>query len=663
MTPEESAQEGHAGTPPAKAPTPSARARAIPIQSDVTQLSYQALVAAVEDYAIFTLDANGYISSWNLGAKKMKGYAEDEIVGEHFSRFYTPGAVETGWPDYELRAAAAHGRFEDEGWRVRKDGSHFWANVIITALRNDAGQLIGFVKITRDLTEQRRAEYALRQSEEVLRLLVEGVKDYAIFMLDPAGNVMSWNAGAAHIKGYPREEIIGRNASIFYTSEDVAAGRPARELAIARETGRVEYEGWRVRKDGSLFWASVTITAVYDHTKELRGFAKVTRDMSERKRLAELEQSSQRMSEFLATLSHELRNPLAPVRNAINTMRMEPTVSTTIAYCRDVIDRQIGHLTRLVDDLLDVGRITSGKIELRLASVDVGEIVARGVEAAQVAIESRDQTVVVELPPGPTLLRGDLTRLVQVMQNLLQNASKFSPVGSTIKIRGAIEDRAFMLHVVDNGRGISGDALDAIFNLFVQERRWQDPGEGGLGIGLSLCRSLIELHGGTITAHSDGPGHGSTFSVRLPLPLVTRTGLHAGNKPSAEAPIASLNVLVVDDNRDSADSLGMLLELKGHQVRIAYEGEKALHIVNDFVPHVALIDLAMPIVDGFAVMRSMRALPSLSGTLFAAMTGFGQEGDHERTRQAGFHCHLVKPLDLPALDALLKRAQSGDFST
>jgi PAS domain S-box-containing protein len=662
MTPEESASKAHAGTPPATAPATSAKAAAPP-NSDVTQLSYQALVAAVEDYAIFTLDPRGHISSWNLGASKMKGYAEHEIVGQHFSRFYTPGAVETGWPDYELRVAAAQGRFEDEGWRVRKDGSHFWANVIITALRNDAGQLIGYVKITRDLTEQRRAEYALRQSEEVLRLLVEGVKDYAIFMLDPAGNVMSWNAGAAHIKGYPREEIIGRPASIFYTAEDVAAGRPARELAIARETGRMEYEGWRVRKDGSLFWASVTITAVYDQTNELRGYAKVTRDMSERKRLVELEQSSQRMSEFLATLSHELRNPLAPVRNAINTMRIEPTVSTTIAYCRDVIDRQIGHLSRLVDDLLDVGRITSGKIELRLGSVDVAEVVARGVEAAHVAIQSRDQKVVIDLPPAPPLLRGDLTRLVQVMQNLLQNASKFSPVGSTIQIRGIIEERAFMLHVTDHGRGISGDALDSIFNLFVQERRWQDPGEGGLGIGLSLCRSLVELHGGTITAHSDGPGHGSTFSVRLPLPLVTRTGLHAGGKLNKDGPIATLNVLVVDDNRDSADSLGMLLELKGHQVRIAYDGEKALEIAADFVPHVALIDLAMPIVDGFAVMRSMRALPRLSDTLFAAMTGFGQEGDHERTRQAGFHCHLVKPVDLPSLDALLARAQSGELPT
>ncbi|MBY4948679.1 PAS domain S-box protein [Cupriavidus respiraculi] len=657
MTPEESAPEGHAGTPPA---TASSQPRQL-IQSDVTQLTYQALVAAVEDYAIFTLDANGYISSWNLGASKMKGYGEHEIIGEHFSRFYTPAAVESGWPDYELRVAAAQGRFEDEGWRVRKDGSHFWANVIITALRNDAGELIGFLKITRDLTERRRAEYALRQSEEVLRLLVEGVKDYAIFMLDPAGNVMSWNAGAASIKGYPRDEVIGRPASIFYTAEDVAAGRPARELAVARETGRMEYEGWRVRKDGTLFWASVTITAVYDDANELRGFAKVTRDMSERKRLVELEESSQRMSEFLATLSHELRNPLAPVRNAINTLRLEPALSTTMAYCRDVIDRQIGHLTRLVDDLLDVGRITSGKIELRPASVEVAEFVMRGIEAAHVAIQSREQEVEVDLPPGPIQLRGDMTRLVQVVQNLLQNASKFSPVGSTILIRGVVEERVVLLHVTDHGRGISHNALDSIFNLFVQERRWQDPGEGGLGIGLSLCRSLVELHGGSISAHSAGPGHGSTFTVRLPLPLATRTGMHAGSKAGAREPISMLNVLVVDDNRDSADSLGMLLELKGHQVRIAYDGEAALDIASDFVPHVALIDLAMPIIDGFAVMRSLRAKPRLSDTLFAAMTGFGQQGDLERTRQAGFHCHLVKPLDLPALEAVLARAQSGDM--
>ncbi|HEY4296078.1 MAG TPA: PAS domain S-box protein, partial [Paraburkholderia sp.] len=312
-------------------------------------VDYRTRVQAIEDYAIFLLDADGCIVSWNAGAQNLTGYMAQDIIGQHFSCFYIAEAVARGWPAYELQQASLTGRFEDEGWRVRKDGSTFWSNVVITAIRNDAGILTGFAKITRDLTAQREYVEALRQSEERFRLLVDCVKDYAIFMLDPQGYVVSWNAGAARIKGYTRDEIVGQHFSRFYLPEEAAAGRPARELSIARQIGHVEDEGWRVRKDGTAFWANVNITAVHDESNRLRGFAKVTRDLTERRQREELERSGERMREFLATLAHELRNPLAPVRNAVGVMQLETGLSPALAHARDLIDRQVTHITRLVD--------------------------------------------------------------------------------------------------------------------------------------------------------------------------------------------------------------------------------------------------------------------------------------------------------------------------
>ncbi|MGF6806534.1 PAS domain S-box-containing protein [Paraburkholderia sp. Clong3] len=618
-------------------------------------VDYLSLVQAISDYAIFLLDAKGNIVSWNVGAQKLKGYAESEIVGQHFSRFYTEEAVARGWPTYELEQAALTGRFEDEGWRVRKDGTTFWANVVITAIRNEKGEVTGFAKITRDLTAQREYLEALRQSEERFRLLVDSVKDYAIFMLDPQGFVVSWNSGAARIKGYTHDEIVGRHFSQFYVPEEAAAGKPARELAIARQIGTVEDEGWRMRKDGSTFWANVIITAVYDESRRLRGFAKVTRDLTERRRREELERSGERMREFLATLAHELRNPLAPVRNAIGTMQMETDLSPVVARARDLIDRQVTHLTRLVDDLLDIGRIMSDKVELRIARVDLAELVARAIEAARPFTDSREQRVVAHVPDAPVMIRGDMTRLVQVLQNLLHNASKFSPNGSAIELQGRVDFRMAVLEVRDPGCGIPVRSLDKIFELFAQEKEGQSFGEGGLGIGLTLCKSLVEMHGGSIVASSEGLGLGSTFTLSLPLASAQSDTAESGTINAAPH-VQPLRILIVDDNRDSADSLAMLLELKGHEVRIAYEGEQALQISPRFSPHLALIDLAMPKMDGYATLAAMRALPEMSRTMYAAMTGFGHASDLDRTRHAGFHAHLVKPVEMVVLDALLAKA-------
>jgi len=619
------------------------------------KVDYSSLVQAIEDYAIFLLDASGHIVSWNAGAQKLNGYTEREIVGQHFSRFYTEEAVARGWPTYELEQAELTGRFEDEGWRVRKDGTTFWSNVVITAIRGEAGTVTGFAKITRDLTAQREYFEALRQSEERFRLLVDSVKDYAIFMLDPQGFVISWNSGAARIKGYTHDEIVGRHFSLFYLPEEAAAGKPARELAIARQLGTVEDEGWRVCKDGTTFWANVIITAVFDDARRLRGFAKITRDLTERRRREELERSGERMREFLATLAHELRNPLAPVRNAVGVMQIETGLSPVLARARDLIDRQVTHLTRLVDDLLDIGRIMSDKVELRIARVDLAELVARAMEAARPFTDARDQHVVAHVSAEPVVIRGDMTRLVQVLQNLLHNASKFSPHSSTIDVLGRVDFRMAVLEVRDPGCGIPVRSLDKIFELFAQEKQNQGPADGGLGIGLTLCKSLVEMHGGSIVASSEGPGLGATFTLSLPLASAQPEAADDGARP-AEPDVQPLRVLLVDDNRDSADSLAMLLELKGHEVRIAYGGEQALQIAPRFAPHLAMIDIAMPKMDGYATLAGMRAMPELARTMYAAMTGFGHASDLEHTREAGFDAHLVKPVEMAVLDALLAQA-------
>jgi PAS domain S-box-containing protein len=483
----------------------------------------QLLVEAVVDYGIFLLDTGGHIVSWNSGAQKLKGWTREEILGRHFSIFYPRDAIERGWPDEELRRATADGRFEDEGWRVRKDGSRFWANVVITALRDPAtGELTGFAKVTRDLTERRRHEEELSASEERLRLLVDSIADHAVFMLDEQGRVQSWNRGAELINGYRGEEILGQHFSIFFSPQDQQAGKPERELEQARAQGRVEDEGWRVRKDGSRFWGKVVVTTVYGQDGKLMGYAKVTQDLSTRQRLQDLERSTQRTNEFLAMLAHELRNPLAPIRNAVTILqRIDEQVPPQVRRLRDIVDRQVSQLTRLVDDLLDVSRLATGKIRLRRELVDTGDIVARSIETARPLIDARHHSVKVQAAPDRLLVDGDPTRLAQVLQNLLVNAAKYTPDGGEIRVQTRRDGAYVEILVQDNGRGIAASELERIFELFAQgegdHHSGSGSGDSGLGVGLALARALVQMHGGGMSAHSEGQGHGATFSVRLPL--------------------------------------------------------------------------------------------------------------------------------------------------
>jgi PAS domain S-box-containing protein len=589
--------------------------------------------------------------TWNLGAQRIKGYTPEEIIGRHFSIFYTREALESRWPQHELKVAAAEGRFEDESWRVKKDGSRFWANVVITALRDEAGKLLGFSKITRDLSERRMHEEALRQSEERFRLLIEGVTDYALYMLDPEGVITSWNTGAERIKGYGREEIIGRHVSVFYSGEDIKAGRPWEELALARRTGRAEMEGWRLKKGGERFWARTVLTSLYDSDGRMRGFAKVTQDLSERRHIQDLEKAAQNVNEFIAMLAHELRNPLAPIRNAVHIMAQVPPGDPAQQMMRATIDRQSAHLTRIVDDMLDIARITRGSLSIDHAQLDLAEVVRHSVETTAPAIEAARHVLELDLPSEPLMVWGDAQRLAQVLSNLLNNSARYTPPGGSIAVRARAEENHAVVQVRDSGRGIEPDMIERIFDMFVQGRAPLQRIGGGLGVGLALARRLAELHGGTVEARSEGVNRGSEFTLRLPLGA--RDGAAQKPEQPARRPGVARRVLVVDDNVDAASMLDMLLRSLGHETRVAHEGTAALRVAEEFRPDIVLLDIGMPGIDGYEVARRLRTLAKARPMRIVAVTGWGQEGDRERSREAGFDLHLVKPVDANELSRAL----------
>lgn len=482
---------------------------------------FRLLADCVRDYAIFLLDPTGHVISWNLGAHLIKQYSESEILGQHFSIFYTAEDKARNWPGHELSHAFSEGRFEDNGWRVRKDGTRFWANVIITALRGNDGELLAYSKITRDLTKRKFEEELLRRSEERFRLLVDGVQDYAIFLLEPSGTVTSWNGGAYRIKGYQSAEILGQHFSRFYTAEDLAEGRPAAALARAREQGSTQEEGWRVRKDGSRFWARVIITALYDLTDTFYGYAKVTQDLTQRRHAEALESATKNIHEFMAVLAHELRNPLAPIRNGVYVLKMAGETDPMRRNVLDIIDRQSGQLMRIVDDLLDISRITRGTLAITKLRTPVSDIVTRAVEAAQPAVDAAGHSLAIDLADAPLYIDGDEVRIAQVLTNILNNAVRYTEPGGNIWLKVTAEQyrgsNQVVIRVRDNGRGIAPELLGPIFSMFVQGQDLLNKADSGLGVGLALARSLVELHHGTLEVESEGLGHGSEFTIRLPM--------------------------------------------------------------------------------------------------------------------------------------------------
>ncbi len=615
----------------------------------------QLLVEGVQDYAIFSLDATGCIQSWNQGAQRIKGYVASEVIGQHFSLFYRPEDVERGWPAEELSRATELGKYEDEGWRVRKGGTLFWANVIITAIRDASGALLGFSKVTRDLTERKRLEEELRQREENFRHLVESVPGHAMYIVDAEGRIATWNAGAQRLLGYEACQVLRQPTSILYTEQDRKSNQFALAVQTARERGQIRFRAWRQRADGVALWVEVTSTSLLDAQGKCRGFVQVIRDLTEVQRMETLESEGRRTAEFIAMLSHELRNPLAPIRNATTLLKRFADGRQEATWCAHLIDRQVTHLTRLVDDLLDVSRVATGKVRVANEPCDLRRIVEDAVESMRPMVVTHGHTLATDIVAVSVPLMGDATRLTQVVVNLLTNATKYTPAPGAINVSLACVAGLATLQVSDNGIGMAPEFADRAFDPFVQGERGLARAEGGLGVGLALVKGIVHLHGGTVLARSEGEGKGTSIVVKLPVPTHHEESARPSAQPRADVDKrTSRRVLVVDDNADAADTVAMMLRLDGHQVEVAYDGLSGLAAAEELQPEVAILDLGLPGLNGFELASRLRGMQGLQRLELIALTGYGQQRDMAAAKDAGFDHHLTKPASADELSRLLR---------
>jgi PAS domain S-box-containing protein len=501
-----------------------------------TEERFRLLVESVKDYAIFILDTTGHISTWNPGAERIKGYSAQQIIGKHFSVFYPPDVAATGKCDLELQIAARDGKFEEEGWRLRRDGSRLWANVVITALRNPEGQLVGFAKVTQDLTARRQAEEETRR----FRLLVESVKDYAIFILDTTGHISTWNPGAERIKGYSAQQIIGKHFSVFYPPDVAATGKCDLELEIASRDGKFEEEGWRLRRDGSRLWANVVITALRSPEGQLVGFAKVTQDLTQRKAaedaaralaaeraaLAEKERIHGFQERFLAILGHDLRNPLAALGMGTGILRQR-TADPAALQIIERMDASARRMSRMIEQILDFTRARlAGGLPLHVAKMDLRatlETVADELRAAYPATS-------IKLHCPPLLGSWDRDRLEQVFSNLVGNAVLHGRESTPVTLTVRPEPEVVQVEVHNEGPVIPPELQSSLFNPFRRgERDSRTSKTAGLGLGLYISHELVVAHGGTLDFRSDA-NEGTTFRVILPRRAVTSAPVSGGSQ-------------------------------------------------------------------------------------------------------------------------------------
>ena len=576
------------------------------------------LVDSITDYAIYLLDANGIVSTWNAGAQRIKGYAEEEIIGEHFSTFYPQEAQEADLPARALVEAEREGRFEHHGWLARKDGSRFWANIVVEPAREPCGKLIGFAAITRDLTQRRLADEALRQSEERFRLLVESVTDYAIYMLNKDGIVSSWNAGAKRAKGYEAKEIIGSHFSRFYTPEDREAAIPAKALATAESEGRFEAEGWRVRKDGTRFWANVVLDPVRDDSGELVGFAKVTRDLTERRAAQEaLEKAqetfyqSQKMDaigQLTGGVAHDFNNLLAAVLGSLELAKRRLAAGADPLRFIDNAMQAARRGATLTQRMLAFAR----KQELKLTAVDVPALVRGMAELLQrtlgagIAIETRFPLMLSEA-------RTDPAQLELAILNLAVNARDAMPKGGRIIIGAEREvvgvghpsrlgaGSYVKLSVADDGEGMDEETLSRAMEPFYTTK-----GVGkGTGLGLSMAHGLADQCGGRLTLESR-KGAGTTATLWLPLAKDGEPRLSGREEELAAAASRSLLILAVDDDDLVLTTTVAMLEDMGHRVLSASRAEEALELLHSHPVELMLTDYAMPGMNGFELAQTTR---------------------------------------------------------
>ena len=615
----------------------------------------QAALGSIGDAVIVT-DERGLISFLNPVAEALTGWSGAEAQQQPLSRIFhivnerTRAVVENP-VDKVLQSGLVEG-LANHTVLLAKDGREIPIDDSAAPIRTQGGRVSGVVLVFRDISERRRSE--LRAAW--LSAIVESSDD-AIISKSIEGRITSWNPAAERLLGYTAIEIVGKPIMTIIPPELHEEER--RILDRLRRGERIEhFDTVRLTKDGSPIDVALTISPLMNSEGEVVGASKIMRDIRRRKELEGRLREEQRLKdEFLAMLAHELRNPLAPIRTASEILSRVPAAEAHGQTAVATIKRQVAHLTRLVDDLLDVSRITQGHIELQRRPIDLTGVIAQAVETVEPQLREKQLrlSIISATAYEPMCVHGDFARLVQCVGNLLSNAAKFTDPGGEISVRTHAEDSTAVIEVADTGAGISPELLPRIFDLFVQGDRTLGRERGGLGIGLAIVKRLVQMHGGEVAAESPGLEQGSTFVIRLPR----LAKLQAQGAEAAAVKAPSRRVLIVDDNVDAANSLAALLNLHGHETQAVYSGHEALERIESFRPHVALIDIGLPKMNGYELAKRLRETQDCAALRLVALTGYGRLEDRERARAAGFDNHLVKPVEMPALERALAEPAGG----
>jgi len=610
--------------------------------------------------AVYSCDAAGVIQEFNRRAAELWG--REPIPGDTDERFC--GSFRMIRPDGQVlphaecpMADVLCGKVpevRDAEVRIeRPDGTQVQVVVNIRPLKNQHGDISGAINCFYDITDRKRTEQVNAQ----LAAIVQSSDD-AIISKDLNGIITSWNAGAARLFGYAPAEAIGQSIVMLIPPERVDE-EPGILDRIRRGERIDHYETVRRRKDGALVEISLTVSPITDAAGKAVGASKIARDITDRKRSERaLLDADRQKNEFLATLAHELRNPLAPICNSLNILSMTLADNPAALQVQEMMERQVNHMVRLVDDLLELSRITTGKIDLRLEPVEIASVIRSAVETSRPLIDASRHQFSLTLSREPLTVDGDPVRLSQIVANLLNNAAKYTEPGGQICLDVSQQSSQVVISVRDTGIGISAELLPHVMEMFTQADRNRRRPQDGLGIGLALVQRLVELHSGSVEAKSDGEGHGSEFIVRLPLArkqLPSQSSSHPQSSTTDRRQrfTSRQRILIVDDNQDSAWSLEMLLKILGSDVETAQDGRSALSAFETFRPSVVLLDLGMPDMNGYEVASRIRQLPQSQDVTLVALTGWGQDEDRRRTREAGFDHHLLKPVNLDALQVLL----------
>jgi PAS domain S-box-containing protein len=627
---------------------------------------------------IVVANASGQLVEVNQRFCDLLGYSSEELHRLTFVQVTDPDELAETQAQTAalLTGAVPHCAFEAR--YIRKDGSKIWGRTTLTPLSETGTDTQRFIGIIEDITDRKRVEQALSdaqaQAYKIRRNLAAIIEssDDAIVSKTLDGTISSWNDGAQQMFGYTAAEIIGKPITVLFPPEYI--DEEATILQRLRRGERVEhFETVRVRKDGSLLNVSLTVSPIKDADGTVIGASKIARDITQRKIAEEalreeilvrqraetsLREADRRKDEFLATLAHELRNPLAPIRQAALILKAPTATEAQKRWSSDVISRQVQHMSLLLEDLLDISRITRGTLGLRTETVRLDEIVQAAIEPARPIIDSKRHALSVELPADPVHFIADPLRLAQVLSNLLTNAAKYTDPEGALRLCAACTENTLAISVIDNGIGLPPEAITSVFAMFSQVASSHDHSEGGLGIGLALAKGLVELHGGSIEAKSAGVGRGSEFIVRLPLRTATVSAQNRAIDPGCEQ-VVRCKVLIADDNCDAGESLAMLLRMDGHEVTVVRDGHEALAAWPTFLPDVALLDIGMPRMSGYEVARRVRQSDQGRAVLLIAATGWGQTRDKAEALAAGFDHHFTKPIDPDRLREVLRALRTN----